>query len=253
LVLLASGSVGGGRLAQVGPPALPVMAAAAGLVLLGFLADAGLQSLRLTWELHQAERRAEESRLRRAARGLAEPVAEPDGATPDEDRPQAPADDVAEMGHDDPAEAAQSAAAPVRTPRRVRDALVIPIVVADVAPLAEPLDPGTPAPVAGSGSSVLHEEAVQDDLSPGIEDGGEAADDVSLEPGGHEQDVTVDLTAQWEGDEVDVHLPVAGPARVEGRGRELDGDSTVDLTVDPADLAEIRAARADSAGGEDPA
>ena len=83
LVLLASGSLGGGRLAQVGPPALPVAAAAAGLVLLGFLADAGLQSLRLTWELHQAERRAEESRLRRAARGLADPVAEAPGCHPD--------------------------------------------------------------------------------------------------------------------------------------------------------------------------
>jgi hypothetical protein len=50
-----------------------------------------------------------------------------------------------------------------------------------------------------------------------------------------------------------VDLPVAGPARAEGWGRQLDGDSTVDLTVDPADLAELRAARADSAGGEDPA
>ncbi|MCU0262154.1 MAG: DUF6350 family protein [Candidatus Nanopelagicales bacterium] len=253
LVLLASGSVGGGRLAQVGPPALPVVAAAAGLVLLGFLADAGLQSLRLTWDLHQAERRAEESRLRRAARGLAEPVAEPDGATPDADRPQEPAFDVAGTGHDDPAAVSPPGQAPVRTPRRVRDALVIPIVVAGVAPVAEPLDPGTPAPVAGSGSSVLHEGAVQDDLPPGTEDGEQAAGDVSLESGGPEQDVTVDLTAQWEGDEVDVHLPVAGPARAEGWGRQLDGDSTVDLTVDPADLAEIRAARADSAGGEDPA
>ena len=75
LVLLASGSLGGGRLAEVGPRALPVAAAAAGLVLLGFLAEAAFQSLRLSWQLHQAERRAEERRLRREARGLADPTA----------------------------------------------------------------------------------------------------------------------------------------------------------------------------------
>ncbi len=58
LALLASGSLGGGRLDQVGPQALPVAAAAAGLVMLGFLAEAAYQSLRLSWELHQAEQRA---------------------------------------------------------------------------------------------------------------------------------------------------------------------------------------------------
>lgn len=58
LVALSSGSLGGGRLSDVGPALIPVTAAATGLVVLGFLADAGFKSLRLTWELHQAEQRA---------------------------------------------------------------------------------------------------------------------------------------------------------------------------------------------------
>ena len=44
LVLLASGSLGGGRLAEVGPALLPVAASAAGLVLLGFLGGGGRSS-----------------------------------------------------------------------------------------------------------------------------------------------------------------------------------------------------------------
>jgi hypothetical protein len=55
---LASGSLGGGRLDDVGPLLLPVTAAATGLVLLGFLVEAGFQSVRLSWELHRAEQRA---------------------------------------------------------------------------------------------------------------------------------------------------------------------------------------------------
>ncbi len=58
LVLLASGSLGGGRLESVGPQALPVAGAAAGLVVLGFLADAGLQLGLLSWKLHQAQLRS---------------------------------------------------------------------------------------------------------------------------------------------------------------------------------------------------
>ncbi|MGB7982196.1 MAG: DUF6350 family protein [Candidatus Nanopelagicales bacterium] len=62
LVLLASGSLGGGRLESVGPQVLPVAAAAAGLVMLGFLADAGLQLGTLSWQLHRAELRAASDR-----------------------------------------------------------------------------------------------------------------------------------------------------------------------------------------------
>lgn len=58
LVVLSSGSLGGDRLAHLGPPLVPVAASAAGLVALGFLLEAGLQSLRLMWDLHRAERRA---------------------------------------------------------------------------------------------------------------------------------------------------------------------------------------------------
>ncbi|HEX6888813.1 MAG TPA: DUF6350 family protein [Candidatus Nanopelagicales bacterium] len=55
---LASGSLGDGRLADVGPVLLPVVAAGTGLVVLGFLLEAGFQSARLSWELHRAEQRA---------------------------------------------------------------------------------------------------------------------------------------------------------------------------------------------------
>lgn len=58
LATLASGSLGGGRLAQVGPAVLPTAAAAAVMVLLGFLAEAGFQSARLSWDLYRAESRA---------------------------------------------------------------------------------------------------------------------------------------------------------------------------------------------------
>ncbi len=54
---LSGGSLGGGRLSAVGPLLLPFTAAATGLVVLGFLGQAGLVSLRLSWELHRAERR----------------------------------------------------------------------------------------------------------------------------------------------------------------------------------------------------
>jgi hypothetical protein len=59
LGLLASGSLGGGRLGQVGPHPLWVAASAAGLVLVGFLAEAGVQMLRLHWDLHRAQRISE--------------------------------------------------------------------------------------------------------------------------------------------------------------------------------------------------
>jgi hypothetical protein len=133
LVLLASGSLGGGRLAAVGPVLLPVVAASAGLVLLGFLAEAGFQSVRLSWELHQAERRAEERRLRREARGLTEEPAEADAGAGD---PPVEVDvDVdinvdGRSGEGEPADVADPPSAPRRQPRPVRESLVIPIVVA---------------------------------------------------------------------------------------------------------------------------
>lgn len=58
ILRLGSGSLGGDRLAQVGPVLVPVTAAATGLIVAGFLAEAGFQSVRLSWDLHRAERRA---------------------------------------------------------------------------------------------------------------------------------------------------------------------------------------------------
>lgn len=52
----AAGSLGGGRLASVGPAPVPVALSAAGLVVLGFLLHAGSAVLRLHWDLHRAER-----------------------------------------------------------------------------------------------------------------------------------------------------------------------------------------------------
>jgi hypothetical protein len=60
LVVLSSGSLGGDRLAAIGPALVPVTASATGLVALGFALEAAFQSLRLTWDLHRAERRAAE-------------------------------------------------------------------------------------------------------------------------------------------------------------------------------------------------
>lgn len=56
-VALTSGSLGGGRLDQVGPDLATVTLAAVALVVLGFLGEAGLQTLRLSWDLHQASLR----------------------------------------------------------------------------------------------------------------------------------------------------------------------------------------------------
>ncbi len=185
LVLLASGSLGGGRLAEVGPRLLPVASAAAGLVLLGFLAEAAFQSMRLSWQLHQAERRAEERRLRLAARGMADPAevtvaAEVDGEVEVDGAGEVEIVDVENV------EVPAPSTAPRREPRPVRESLVIPVLVASP-------DPGV------------------------------------------------------------VESATIGEADPSSAVPEMDGSSTVDLIMDPADLAEIRAARRDGPTDEDPA
>jgi hypothetical protein len=98
LGVLSSGSFGGGQLAEVGPVLVPVTAAATGLVLLGFLLEAGFQSARLTWDLHRAEQRA--AALRQAGDPMAAGQAEAavgvqldagadEGRDPDEAQPGA--------------------------------------------------------------------------------------------------------------------------------------------------------------------
>lgn len=72
MLRLSSGSLGGDRLAQVGPVLVPVTLSATGLVVLGFLAEAAFQSLRLSWDLHRAERRA----------GVLAPPGQPGAAVP---------------------------------------------------------------------------------------------------------------------------------------------------------------------------
>jgi hypothetical protein len=236
LVLLVSGSLGGGRLDAVGPRLLPVVAASAGLVLLGFLAEAAFQSVRLSWELHQAERRAEERRLRRAARGLAEPgEAEAPGGDPAVDIDgEVEADDrVGDGGPADipgsqsgPPQSGSSPSgppqsAPRRQPRPVRESVVIPIVVP-------------------SGDQDLPGGAAQEAAVPGA--------------GADESDVTVDLTVDDpEPDLGDPEPDPVGESPLDGDRPAVDGDSTVDLTVDPADLAEIRTAWRQGSTGEGPA
>ena len=214
LSLLAAGSLGGGRLAEVGPRAVPVAAAAAGLVLLGFLAEAAFQSLKLSWELHRAEQRAEDRRLRRAARGLADPVETSDVEGPvvegaEAERLGAVEDtaDVAgltEAGDDRPAAAPRR-----REPPPARQSLVIPVVV-----------PGS-----------LVDAGLQEDVSAADPVSGQADLSDTQTP---DSEVAVDLTAVADSD------PVL-----------QDGDSTVDLVLDPADLAEIRATQAGRSPGDD--
>jgi hypothetical protein len=51
---LASGSLGGQQMSDVGPALLATAAGAAGLVALGFLLEAAWQAATLSWSLHRA-------------------------------------------------------------------------------------------------------------------------------------------------------------------------------------------------------
>jgi hypothetical protein len=219
LVLLASGSLGGGRLAEVGPRPLPVSAAAAGLVVLGFLAEAAFQSLRLSWELHQAEQRAQDRRLRLAARG----VADPDAATdPDPGLSQEavlPTSDV-----EPPAEPPASAS-PRREPRPVRESLAIPVVV-----------PGSEQVSAPDTNDPVNAKPEPTPVDP---------------PETETVDLTVGQPDETEIEAVEADPVAMGEARAEAGDGVADGHSTVDLTVDPADLAGIRAAQRAGALGDD--
>ena len=264
LGLLASGSLGGGRLADVGPRPLPVAAAAAGLVLLGFLAEAAFQSLRLSWQLHQAERRAEDRRLRMAARGLADQV------DPADAEPWDAANDAEDLvGDATHVEVPSPGSAPRREPRPVRASLVIPVVVAvheqAAARQAEGIGSDTAAseddvqPHAGADRDRPDGPAAGQDAEPaeGASGGPVTASDSS----GSHADVTVDLPAEQgaaadsaDADPAEVARLSAGDAPWDARGTAVDGDSTVDLTVDPVVLDEIRAVQRDGrTGGDTPA
>ena len=195
LCLLASGSLGGGRLAAVGPQPLPVAAAAAGLVLLGFLAEAAFQSLHLSWSLYRVQRRAESRGARRAdvPAGAAEPAGplEPDDSSAGEDaQDEADVPGAVAEADTDGADAAEERTERTERAERAerpvsRRSIAIPVVI----------------PVPGT----------QHDA-----EGPEAAGQ------------PIDLTGDAE----------ALPSDPE----PIPGDSTVDLVVDEADMAMIRAA-----------
>jgi hypothetical protein len=91
--------------------------------------------------------------------------------------------------------------------------------------------------------------------------GGAAHEAAVSDTGADESDVTVDLTVDdpepdLDGPESDTvgESPLDADLPEPGEGLpEVDGDSTVDLTVDPADLAEIRTAWRQGSTGEGPA
>jgi hypothetical protein len=215
LTLLASGSLGGGRLGAVGPSPVAAAASAAGLVVLGFLAEAAIASLRLSWELHRAEHLVD-----RAARptpghagGIgaewdtttdpAVPEAEPGPASqaPDSDRtdePPMPVSDAAVPGWAAEGSSAEEPSAgptgppdpqPVVLPPRVaRRSVAIPVAIPVAMPRSDPVADPESVPTAT-------------DRGPG-----------------------------------DVHAQDPGPAAEAA-------DHTVDLTIDDAELALVRAAR----------
>jgi hypothetical protein len=214
-----------------------VAAAAAGLVLLGFLAEAAFQSLRLSWQLHQAEQRAEDRRLRLAARGLAD-HAESAEAAP-RDAAVDPEDLVRTV---EQAEVPSPGPAPRREPRAVRESLVIPVrVVAPEQDRAAPKEEDT-----------SQEAAVEDDdvQSRASEPSGPGSDPDSSGTVDLAADQPVE-TGRVETDSAEAQRLTEGADQGDAPGRVVDGDSTVDLTVDPAVLAEIRAAQRGGSTGDD--
>lgn len=209
LVLLASGSLGGGRLAEVGPQPLAVAAAATGLVLLGFVGEATFQSVRLSWELHQAEQRAEQRRLRLEARGLADPDDAAQSASQEDPAPASGPDAEAHASETGPPEPPAQHPARRRQPPMAREVVVIPVVTAI---------PST---------------------EPAVHDRDESAADLVPGSGGTP---VVGLTADAIPDVSDPVLSDPAP---------VDGDSTVDLSVAPAELDALRAAVRGESTGED--
>ena len=137
---------------------------------------------------------------------------------------------------------------------------MIPVVVATLEQVAAPQAEDNGSDTAAeqdqpqSGDEADRDDPVGVDSGQRTEGGeagssGEAAS--GSEPSDSAADATVDLTADQSADPADA--PEVEPAEVEQRpadvapgeaiGPVVDGDSTVDLTVDPAVLAEIRAAQ----------
>ncbi|MDH3959344.1 MAG: hypothetical protein OEU98_07720, partial [Actinomycetota bacterium] len=167
LAFLASGSLGGGRLAAVGPTPLVMGACAAGLVVLGFLAEAGFQGLRLSWDLHRAEQRSAQARV---APGDDDPV----GAASDRRGDPAAAD---EPGSEVPPAGTVQPAPRGRPAPATQESIAIPVLI------------GQPSAGDAAGGTAQREPADQIDTDPTHVDV-EARDVLDAD----RADCTVDLT-----------------------------------------------------------
>jgi hypothetical protein len=202
LAFLASGSLGGGRLAQVGPAPLVMGACAAGLVLLGFLAEAGFQGLRLSWELHRAEQRSQQrSEQARAA----VPADDPVGATSDHGGDSASDDEPDGAGSEAaPAPSVQPAPRRRRAPAR-QESIAIPVMI------------GRPSVVDSTPGAAPQDQAEQIDADSTHDD---TETDTATDVGTLESDLgdcTVDLTV----DEQDL-IRIRAAARSTRGGNEQD-------------------------------
>ena len=251
LAAVASGSLGGGRLESVGPQALPVAAAAAGLVVLGFLADAGLQLAVLSWQLHRAEQAA--AHAQRAHRTpLVDTVEGGDPAgVPDS------------SWRESSEGAAHDAATPAGTVRPQRRARSIPLSIPGhtgskapttlssqeyAAPITssadlpqgaeEPDEPEQPEQPENSEYAEPDESRESDDATRHAVTAGAGPAGRHEEPGEpiDEVDPEVDL-----GPDPDVGAE-PHPRAVAGSAPDPDDDHTMDIVVPAPDLEELRAA-----------
>lgn len=149
LAFLASGSLGGGRLAEVGPVPPVVGACAAGLVVLGFLAEAGFQGLRLTWDLHRAEQRSDQVRASGGEDDAVGPASEAGSTSAPADGAemgQAPVTDGGAASVGEGAPTGERRQMPPRRPAPVaQESITIPVVIglppaADSTPGVAPLE-----------------------------------------------------------------------------------------------------------------
>ena len=184
LAFLASGSLGGGRLSEVGPTPPVVGACAAGLVALGFLAEAGFQGLRLTWGLHRAEQRSDRARAARLEDGAVGPAPEAGSTRAPADGangPQAPATDREGASPAEGAPAGEQRQTPRRPAPMAQESIAIPVLIgpataADGIPGVAPREQedsiradstavDDPAPDADRGDSTVDLTVAEQDLA----------------------------------------------------------------------------------------
>jgi hypothetical protein len=269
MLRLSTGALGAERLAEVGPDLLPVTAAATGLVLLGFLGEAGFQSLRLSWDLHRAERRA--AGLRTSGPGAAEGAAEPVGVAAEGRDPAGAEPDgfVSDAeSSDGPGGAggwAQGASRSVS--RRVTGAGASAVsVVTGVGGAALAAAAGVGAAIAGTrgnspaGSVALAEvaqaDAEQDGATRAPADTTEpgaaplAPADVSIVPDGPGHDAEQADVVDVRDDEIDLRVGTADPVVVDEATAPPPGASVDDEPVEVVAVPSEAAAGDDSSAGQ---